>query len=169
MKQPLTTVGILIVLGALVLLFATVFKSNNDLPIPEGENPVVVNPKLPAGSTPPGSPGFIQGVTFQWIEGMFLPARTPIEFKNPKAFTITFGMDGKVSGTTDCNSFSGDYQVGSDGAITFGPFMSTKMYCDGSQEAEFLNMLAKVARYQGESQMNVLILESEEMMMVLAK
>lgn len=53
------------------------------------------------------------------------------------AFSVTFTEDGNVSGTTDCNGFGGSYNVGLGNTITFGPFMSTLMFCEGSQEAVF--------------------------------
>ncbi len=34
-----------------------------------------------------------------------------------------------ISGKTDCNSFSGNYEVTGD-KVTFSPFVSTKMYCE---------------------------------------
>lgn len=70
--------------------------------------------------------------------------------KRTEAFTITFDADGTVHGTTDCNSFGGSYTV-SNGTLTFGPFMQTKMYCEGSQEHVFLTALADVAAYRIEA------------------
>lgn len=61
-------------------------------------------------------------------------------------FTITFTDDGKISGTTDCNNFAGTY-TRQDNQLTFGPFMSTKMYCEGSQETVFLKQLSEVQSY----------------------
>lgn len=60
--------------------------------------------------------------------------------QKPNTFTLKFDTNGNVSGTTDCNSFGGTYTL--DGLqITFGPFMSTLMYCEGSQEQEFISMI----------------------------
>ena len=56
-------------------------------------------------------------------------------------------MDGRVQGTTDCNGFSGAYTT--DGhKIQFDDKMAmTRMYCEGSQEAEFVKMLLEVRSY----------------------
>ena len=62
------------------------------------------------------------------------------------AFTITFGEDGKVTGTTDCNNFFGSYTV-QDNLISFGDLASTKMYCEGSQESDFLRYLGEVQSF----------------------
>ena len=34
-----------------------------------------------------------------------------------------------------------------EGKLIFGPFAATKMYCEGSQEADFSRMLAEVSRF----------------------
>ena len=39
-------------------------------------------------------------------------------------------LDGKLSGNVGCNGFGGDYTVDGD-TITFGPVMSTLMFCEG--------------------------------------
>lgn len=58
-------------------------------------------------------------------------------------FVITFTNDGRVQGDTDCNNFGGSFTV--DGtAISFGSLMSTLMYCEGSQETQFLKYFNEV-------------------------
>jgi heat shock protein HslJ len=61
------------------------------------------------------------------------------------AFSLTFTADGKVSGTTDCNNFSGTYSLEGD-RLAFGSLMSTLMFCDGSQETEYTSSLAHAER-----------------------
>lgn len=55
-------------------------------------------------------------------------------------FTLAFGTDGKLSGTTDCNNFSGGYTF-EDGMLTLGTVAQTLMFCEGSQEQEFITAL----------------------------
>ncbi|MDQ5901662.1 MAG: hypothetical protein QG580_377, partial [Patescibacteria group bacterium] len=62
------------------------------------------------------------------------------------AFSISFTKDGNVSGTTDCNGFSGTYTLSGEGVLTFGPIASTIMFCEGSQEQIFLNYLSTEQR-----------------------
>lgn len=62
-------------------------------------------------------------------------------------FTLTFNKDGKVSVGTDCNSMGGTYNVEEDKKIVFNQMMSTKMYCEGSQEHEFASALSEVGSY----------------------
>ncbi len=62
------------------------------------------------------------------------------------AFTLIFNTDGSVSFTTDCNSGGGTY-VPDENRITFGPMFSTKMFCEGSQESEFMRMVGDSTSY----------------------
>ena len=45
-----------------------------------------------------------------------------------------------MRGTTDCNGFSGSYTQ-TDVRLESGPFAMTKMFCEGSQEMEFMNLV----------------------------
>ncbi len=55
-------------------------------------------------------------------------------------FVLTFLDEGSISIKTDCNRMGGTYKF-SENKITFGSFMSTLMYCEGSKENEFAKML----------------------------
>ncbi len=61
-------------------------------------------------------------------------------------FKITFGKDGRVSLATDCNSMGGGYSVTSS-SLKFEAMMSTLMYCEGSQEAEFSGAVSGATKY----------------------
>lgn len=78
-------------------------------------------------------------------------------------YTITFdSTKGRVIGETDCNGFGGTYTSGAGNTLAFGPFMSTLMYCEGSQEAEFTDLVMNSYRYIfSESGDLVLILKDE--------
>lgn len=67
---------------------------------------------------------------------------TTITPKKADAFTLTFTEEGMVQGTTDCNNFTGQYSVEGT-TLTMGPLAMTRMYCEGSQEAEFVKMLSE--------------------------
>lgn len=55
---------------------------------------------------------------------------TSIEFK-----------DGQMGGNVGCNGFGGDYAVDGD-TITFGPIMSTMMFCEGPVGEQEMGTLA---------------------------
>ena len=64
---------------------------------------------------------------------------------NAGVFTLTFS-DGQVSVGTDCNTMGGTYTTNGT-KLTFGPMMSTLMYCEGSQETVFGTMLSHVTSF----------------------
>lgn len=67
----------------------------------------------------------------------------PAEFGT---FTLTFKDDGSFSARTDCNSAGGLYTA-SEGTISFTNVASTLMYCEGSQESEFMKTLNEAQGY----------------------
>lgn len=65
--------------------------------------------------------------------------------------TLDFEAD-KYGGRSGCNSYGGDYSVGSDGKLTVGPGVMTEMACDPAaimqQETAYLNLLPQAASAQ---------------------
>lgn len=63
--------------------------------------------------------------------------------------SIEFKSGGPLSGNVGCNSFGGDYEVKGD-TITFGPVMSTMMFCEGlagDQEMGTLAVIKESAKF----------------------
>ena len=80
--------------------------------------------------------------TWTWIKTEY-NNDTVKEPAEKDAFTLSFS-DGRVQGTTDCNSFNGAYSLG-DRKIHFDDkFAMTRMFCPDSQEKEFVAMLLEV-------------------------
>lgn len=73
-------------------------------------------------------------------------------------FSLTFTNDGKVSGTTDCNSFGGTYTTGEENTITFSELASTQMFCEGSQESAFIDMITKTDKFVFSNEGNLILL-----------
>ena len=63
------------------------------------------------------------------------------------AFTLSFGGDGKLTATTDCNRVGGTYTA-ADGRLTFSGFFATRMYCEGAQEGAFTRLLEQTTGYR---------------------
>ena len=80
-----------------------------------------------------------------WVSTLYNDERE-IMPKQAGRFTITFGKDGRFSATTDCNSMGGGY-VAYNGTLTFGETFMTEMYCEGSQESDFANLLQTASGY----------------------
>ncbi len=61
-------------------------------------------------------------------------------------FTLSFTEGGKVGIGTDCNGMGAKYEA-DDGALTFTQMISTLMFCEGSQESQFSQLLQDVDGY----------------------
>lgn len=83
--------------------------------------------------------------TWRWQKVLYNDGRemTP---KEEDKFTLTLSQDETFSATTDCNSMSGTYRSTAN-TITFGSIAMTKMFCEGSEEAEFAALLQNVSGY----------------------
>lgn len=106
----------------------------------------------------------LPNTTWVWVKtyndvGPATQGATMVTPTKENAFTLTFTYDGNVSGTTDCNSFSGTYSIDEYNKIHFGSFMSTLMFCENSQEQEFISMLTDSTIYVSEDE---LILENNK-------
>lgn len=83
--------------------------------------------------------------TWVWQSALYNDGRR-ITPNRPGAFTLTFKDDGTFSAATDCNGVGGKYTATTT-ALSFGEMMSTMMYCEGSQEGDFRNVLSGTAGY----------------------
>ncbi len=78
------------------------------------------------------------GVSWIWKETIMSDGAREIP-STPDRFSVTFA-DEQVTGTTDCNNFSGAFTLAG-ATLTAGPFRATKMYCAGSTEQAFMQVL----------------------------
>lgn len=83
--------------------------------------------------------------TWVWQSALYNDGREILPTKNG-VFTLTFADDNTFSVTTDCNSAGGNYLI-SENLLTFSDIFSTEMYCENSQEAEFLKLLMNTNMY----------------------
>ncbi len=67
--------------------------------------------------------------------------------KQSDAFILTFEDDNTFSATTDCNGVGGNY-TSSQPSLTFTNMMSTQMFCEGSEEATFSELLKQTQSYE---------------------
>lgn len=82
---------------------------------------------------------------WQWVSTAYNDGKkvTP---RTEKKFVLTFKSDKTFSATTDCNGVGGEYAVIGN-KITFTKMISTMMYCEGSQEADFTKMISEAQSY----------------------
>ncbi|KND48892.1 MAG: hypothetical protein AB200_00495 [Parcubacteria bacterium C7867-005] len=84
--------------------------------------------------------------TWNWISALYNDERA-VKPKQAGKFTLTFKNDGTFSATTDCNGVGGKYTTKPGSQIAFSEMMSTKMYCEGSDEVEFNQLLTNTSGY----------------------
>jgi len=83
--------------------------------------------------------------TWTWVAALYNDGREILP-QDPQAFTISFGTDGSFNATTDCNQMGGTYATEGD-QITFSDISMTKMFCEGSQEGTFSELLTDTQSY----------------------
>jgi len=83
--------------------------------------------------------------TWNWVKTIYSDDTT-ITPKTINKFTLTIKNDKTFSASTDCNGVGGEYILKGN-KITFTRMMSTLMYCEGSQEADFAKMMEAVQSY----------------------
>jgi len=131
--------------------------SDSSLPPPTG----LRGPSLGVGiSSSGGSVGSPQGgiLSGAWIwDNTTLNNGNVIRPQKKGVFVITFNLDEKVNGQTDCNNFSGSYTIENVGNLNFGPLSMTEMYCQGSEEKIFTNFISKSKSYEMDYSCNLTI------------
>jgi heat shock protein HslJ len=80
-----------------------------------------------------------------WVSTLYNDEREIVP-TGSKPFTVVFEKDGMFSASTDCNAVGGSYATDGD-RISFSQIFSTKMYCEGSQESDFVTMLSNASGY----------------------
>ena len=87
----------------------------------------------------------LQMKSWSWVQTTYSNGDelTPVD---AETFTLTFMDDGTFSATTDCNTVGGQYDA-NDNQITFTNLFATEMFCEDSQEQEFVSMLSAVESY----------------------
>lgn len=152
MKNLIVSLGVILVMliGGFFALNAYIYNEE------QGDGGPTETPFVSASATPAASP------TSEGLEGEADPSRMKLTMKTwiwqsalyndgreivPKkkgAFTIAFGEDKRFSATTDCNTVAGTYTV-NQYELLFSDIVSTKMYCEGSQEKDFITLLSNTA------------------------
>jgi len=104
----------------------------------------------PAGATPPQLSAASERLaipTWQWVrtDG---PGERAVNATAPDRYTLKFDGGGRVLVRADCNRGSGAYEVNA-GTMKLMPIALTRMGCPaGSQDAEFMQGLARVTGYR---------------------
>ena len=99
----------------------------------------------PAAATPQASsPNAITNIVWQWTSVTNQPTKQTTTVAKPQDYTITFRVDGTLSGKADCNTFTGAYSQQNGFSIKLGP--TTMAACgDGSLDQQYLQLLGAIA------------------------
>lgn len=82
---------------------------------------------------------------YNWLGNKMSDGSVAYTPRSTTAFTIKFN-DGEMTSSTDCNSLGGSY-VSTEQTLSFGPLMSTLMYCEDSEEAVYSDFLSQATSY----------------------
>ncbi|MBU1293057.1 META domain-containing protein [Patescibacteria group bacterium] len=82
--------------------------------------------------------------TWEWVRAEYNDGT--VVTPNRDVFTLTFKNDGTFGAATDCNGVGGKYTA-TESTIRFSEMVSTLMYCEGSQEADFRKILENTGEY----------------------
>lgn len=127
----------LLVVAAVVAIVAVAFfwtrSKQPDAPVPAGEQTgteQVATSTQPATGTP-----MLQGTKWQWVQTENAGG-TVTKPADSSKFVLTFNDDESFVSTTDCNSLRGALVIDGE-VVSMGQIASTKMFCEGSVEAEY--------------------------------
>ena len=100
---------------------------------------------LPGENTRSRDPQSVLQKTWQWVLTI-----TPVEkiaVSNPERYTVMLTDDGKLQARFDCNRGGGEYEI-SEGKLSFGPLMSTRMACPpDTLDGPFMRDLQRVTSF----------------------
>lgn len=80
-----------------------------------------------------------------WERALYNDGREIVP-RTPQTFSITFAADGSFGVTTDCNMAGGSYLTEGNSLI-MSEIFSTLMYCEGTQETEFIQLLENTSSF----------------------
>ena len=127
---------------------------------------VLKNTPGKVGGNSTTTPTVLSGTSWVWVsktvQGAVFPA--PMGGK----FVLSFSNNNRVVSTTDCNGIAGTYTLGATGTLSFGSFMATKMFCEGSQEQSYSQALSSATAYKIEGS-NLSITTSTSTMIFVRK
>jgi len=78
-------------------------------------------------------------------------------------------VDKKVNGSTGCNRVTGNFTQEKSGSLKFLPLATTRMFCPGQGEPQFLEVLQSTTRYKVENGKLTLLNGKKEVMGFVSK
>lgn len=88
----------------------------------------------------------LASTTWRWLRTEDAKGTLVAQPKTDRPFVLSFQGDTSMGSQTDCNSLGGSYTTEGN-ALTFGPLMMTKMFCEDSQEQIYADQLSQVVAF----------------------
>lgn len=157
-SQAFYYIAAVVIITLLVYLYTTLSNSTiTEEIVPESKSEVLeeidttvsstssISDSLEVIGTNESVENYLKNTTWRWVGSTMIEGteEAVIKPKDENAFILTFSNDNTISSRTDCNTLGGSYTI-SENNLSFGPMMSTLMYCEGSQETEYAAQLAQV-------------------------
>lgn len=154
-------IGIVVLLLAVVVIAISAINLSRDTK--EG---AVVNGNNGTSSTDNSSLGLEEN---RWMwEKIVYSSDEELLANNPDEFILSFDSDDKrYFSSTDCNNVSGAYEIKEGGEINLLDSVSTLMFCEGSQETEYVQALNGIIKYHIDG--DRLTLEAEDLFIEFTK
>lgn len=147
-KQSLYYLGAVVVITILGFLYTSVVKApDTKQVVPEVVVTEEVTPQdteTEAVSTP--SENNLLNTSWRWLRTENATGTIINQPLRDKPFILSFADSDSMGSQTDCNSLAGSY-LKTDSALSFGPLVSTKMFCEDSQETEYVTQLQLVTEH----------------------
>lgn len=157
--QTIYYIAIVVIITLLAYLYTTVVnapESNStvaETPIEQvvesdsgAEVPAETMPEVDPGvisNSEPANPVLLPNTSWRWNYTEAADESLLTLPKKPEAFVLSFDDAGRASSQTDCNSLGGTYTLSGD-KLSFGAMMSTKMFCEDSDEIVYGEQLSLV-------------------------
>ena len=162
------TTNSIVRIGFVLLIFtigATAFFAfpNNPVEIPAPSKPAVtefVVGDAPIIAKPVMEVPFPKNTQWTWLRTTN-PGGKVAQPGTGKSFVISFDAAGRFTVKGDCNSIAGQYTVWGPGDVSMDNIISTQMYCENSQELDFVNTLSRTTGYKVDGDTLLLDIEGD--------
>lgn len=158
-SQTIYYIAIVVIITFLAYLYTTVVNAPEANPVvtetpneqaveveSEAEVPAEAMPEVDPGvisNNEPAKPVLLPNTSWRWDYTEATDESLLTLPKKPEAFVLAFDDAGRASSQTDCNSLGGTYTLSGD-KLNFGAMMSTKMFCEDSDEVVYGEQLSLV-------------------------
>ncbi len=167
-KQSLYYLGAVITITVLGYLYTTMVKAPSEIEVAAIEMPAVIVEKPVTEENLVSGMNDLHNTSWRWLRTENATGTIISEPVSDKPFILNFADDDSMGSQTDCNSLAGSY-THADSSLIFGSLMSTKMFCEASQEQVYVAQLQAVSEYAILNNMLLLSLKENTGMMYFVK